>query len=59
MLKTIIDFLTTGVALVVTYGVYLSLAIAITFMLGLPIGIGIHMIIEFMKLYVFPIMGNN
>jgi hypothetical protein len=59
MLKSILEFFTTGLALLVSYIIYFLLAFSVTFMFGLPIGLGVYVLIEFMKLYLFPMFGNN
>ena len=52
MIKAITDFLMTGVYLIVLYTVYFFVAFISTIMIGLPVAVAIHYILEIMKFYI-------
>ena len=51
MLKQIVEFFTTGILLIVSYLLYFITAILLTFILGLPVAIGIKMVLEFIQVF--------
>ena len=50
ILKSLSEFLITGAALIVTYCIYFVSAAVATFVVGLPIALGVKMILDFMKI---------
>lgn len=52
MIKSIADFLMTGVYLIVLYTVYFFVTFMATIIIGLPIAVAIHYIAEIMKFYI-------
>lgn len=46
MLKAILEFIGTGIAVVVSYVIYFILAVVMTILIGLPIGVGIKLIYD-------------
>jgi hypothetical protein len=48
--KSISEFLATGAVLIVSYLLYFVITVVITFVLGLPIALGIKMIIDFINI---------
>lgn len=46
MLKTLSDFIMTGVAVIIVYLTYFVIATIATLMIGFPIAIGIKMILD-------------
>lgn len=51
MLKQIFEFLGTGLAVILTYTVYFISMVFVTLLLGLPIGIGIKMIVDVIDVF--------
>ena len=54
MIKSITDFLVTGIALIFAYIFYFVSVIIVTLLLGFPIAIGIKMILD-----ILPIIFTN
>lgn len=52
MLKSFLEFLATGMLVLTGYGMYFIVALVVTFILGLPIGLGIYLINDAVK-YLF------
>lgn len=50
MIKSFMEFLVTGLVVIVSYFVYFTVASILTFLLGLPIAIGIKVILDFMEI---------
>ena len=50
ILKSFGEFLATGAVLVVSYVIYFVITAITTFVLGLPIALGIKVILDFMKI---------
>lgn len=50
MLKSILDFLATGVLLIVGYLIYFVSVAILTVILGIPIAFGIHITTQFINL---------
>jgi|688.fasta_scaffold512692_2 hypothetical protein len=50
ILKSLGEFLATGAVLIVSYVLYFVIMAITTFVLGLPIALGIKVILDFMKI---------
>ena len=50
ILKSLGEFLVTGAILIVSYSLYFVIMAITTFVLGLPIALGIKVILDFMKI---------
>jgi hypothetical protein len=50
ILKSLGEFLATGAVLIVSYVFYFVIMAITTFVLGLPIALGIKVILDFMKI---------
>jgi hypothetical protein len=50
ILKSLGEFLATGAVLIVSYVLYFVIIAITTFVLGLPIALGIKVILDFMKI---------
>jgi hypothetical protein len=50
ILKSLGEFLATGAVLIVSYVLYFAIMAITTFVLGLPIALGIKVILDFMKI---------
>lgn len=50
MIKEMIEFMVTGIMVIVGYLLYCVSAVIVTFLIGMPIGIGIHLINELVKI---------
>jgi hypothetical protein len=50
ILKSLGEFLATGAVLIVSYVLYFVIMAITTFVLGLPVALGIKVILDFMKI---------
>lgn len=46
MLKSIFDFILTGISVILTYVVYFIASFITTFIVGVPIGLGVRVVID-------------
>jgi hypothetical protein len=50
ILKSLGEFLVTGIVFIISYVLYFVIGVMLTFILGLPIAFGIKMIIDFISI---------
>ena len=50
MIKSFTEFLVTGMVVILSYFIYFVMASILTFLIGLPIAIGIKVILDFMQI---------